>query len=276
MYRVMIVDDERVVCQGMQRLIDWGAYGFRVVQTAANGQEALELQLQEHFDLIVTDLKMPRMDGVELVRQLSMRRETCKVIIVSAYGEFSYAQAVMEYGVQYYLLKPINEEVLCGYLSRIGEQLDAREGKEKPGAGETAEYGGGDSQEDSEETGQEGSHLVQFEYLYRLSANGVITEILRYISDHYSEPLTLNLLARLYSFSPVYLGRLFKKEMGISFNEYLNSFRIRQALEYIHAGNDMIYEIAERVGYRDINYFYKCFKAIVGSTPGEYRNRSVH
>ncbi|MCI8416554.1 MAG: response regulator [Lachnospiraceae bacterium] len=263
MYRVMIVDDEQVVCQGMQRLIDWGSYGFQVVRTASDGQEALELQLQEHFDLIVTDLKMPRMDGVELVRQLAERQENCKVIIVSAYGEFSYAQAVMEYGVQYYLLKPINEVVLCGYLSRIAEQLSAN--------GETEQAEG--EEDFAEEAEQTGAACKQFEHLYRLSANGVITELLGYINDHYSEPLTLNLLAKLYSFSPVYLGRLFKKETGLSFNEYLNSYRIRAAVEYIDGGHDMIYEIAERVGYRDINYFYKCFKALVGTTPGEYRNR---
>ncbi len=267
MYRVMIVDDEQVVCQGMQRLIDWGAYGFQVEQTASDGQEALELQLREHFDLIVTDLKMPRMDGVELVRQLSLQKESCKVIIVSAYGEFSYAQAVMEYGVQYYLLKPINEVVLCGYLSRIAEQLSLQ-GEPEPVEAEEEEEAGEQTREDF--------YCKQFEHLYRLSANGVITEILRYINDHFSEPLTLNMLAKLYSFSPVYLGRLFKKEMGLSFNEYLNSFRIRAAVEYIDGGHDMIYEIAERVGYRDINYFYKCFKAIVGTTPGEYRNRSNH
>ena len=71
----------------------------------------------------------------------------------------------------------------------------------------------------------------------------------------------------------MYLGRLFKKETGVSFNEYLNSFRIRAAVEYLDAGTYMVYEIAEKVGYRDINYFYKCFKAIAGTTPGEYKNR---
>ena len=251
MYRVMIVDDEQAVCQGMQRLIDWAAYGFEVVQTASNGQEALQLQMQHHFELIVTDLKMPLVDGVQLVQQLSERKEKCKIVIVSAYGEFSYAQAVMQYGVQYYLLKPINETVLCGYLSRIAEELSS-----------------------NTEAEQVSSDHKQFEHQYRLSANGVITEIRRYINDHYSEPLTLNFLAKLYSFSPVYLGRLFKKETGLSFNEYLNRCRIQVAAEYIDAGENMIYEIAEKVGYRDINYFYKCFKLIVGTTPGEYRNRA--
>jgi two-component system, response regulator YesN len=250
MFQVMIVDDEPAVCLGMQRLIDWAAYGFEVTHTAANGQEALELHAQHHFDLIVTDLKMPVVDGVELIRRLVGQQDPCKIIIVSAYGEFSYAQTVMQYGVQYYLLKPVDETVMGGYLSKIAEDLS--------------------SHRESGDTNLDHKH---FEHQYRMSSYGVITEVRRYINDHFGEPLTLNSLAKLYSFSPVYLGRLFKKETGVAFNEYLNRCRIDAAREYIDRGDHMIYEIAEKAGYKDINYFYKCFKSIVGVTPSEYRLR---
>lgn len=248
MYRVLLVDDERAVCLGLQRLIPWNDYGFSVEATAANGQEAFDLQCRNHYDLIVTDLKMPVLDGIGLIEKLSQAKETCKIIIVSAYGEFSYAQTAMRYGVRYYLVKPINEQVIGGYLSKLAEDL------------------GQDSHR------EEGYTKSDFEHQYRLSTNGVITEIKRYISVHYGEQLTLNLLAKIYNFSPIYLGRLFKKEVGISFNEYLNICRVNMAKHYMETSADMVYEIAEKCGYGDVNYFYKCFKSIVGITPGEYRS----
>lgn len=248
MISVLIVDDEPVVCEGMRQLIDWNSYGFQVCATAGNGQEALELQLKEHYDLIITDLKMPAMGGIELIRKLWELNERCKVVIISAYGEFSFAQAAMQYGVRYYLLKPVDENVLCGYLSRIAEELSAGEQEEKP-------------------------DQKMMEHQYNMCTNGVITEIRRYINDHYSEPLTLNSISKVYNFSPVYIGRLFKKEMGCSFNEYLNHCRINVAKKYICEGKLMIYEIGEKVGYKDSNYFYKCFKNNTGLTPKEYKSK---
>lgn len=247
MYRVLLVDDERAVCLGLQRLIAWSDYGFQVAATASNGQEALELQLQNHYELIVTDLKMPVLDGIGLIEKLALAKERCKIIIVSAYGEFSYAQTAMRYGIQYYLVKPISEQVMGGYLSKLAEDL-GQDGRVECGYTES-----------------------DFEHQYRLSTNGVITEIKRYISAHYSEQLSLNSLAKIYSFSPIYLGRLFKKETGTAFNEYLNHYRINMARHLIEQESGMIYDIAERCGYSDVNYFYKCFKNIVGLTPKEYR-----
>ena len=249
MFRVLLVDDEPTVCQGMQYLIDWNSYGFQVAGSAANGVEALAFLQEQSCDLIITDLKMPVMDGITLNQTLAQRGEKCKIIIVSAYGEFTYAQADMRYGVQYYLLKPVDEDVLCGYLSKIAEDLST---DRKVGTGENADP-------------------RQFDHQYNLSVNGVITEIQRYFSSHYYEPLTLNVLSQVYNFSPVYLGRLFKKEVGISFNEYLNNYRIEAAKALLDRGTHMAYEIAELVGYRDLNYFYKCFKNITGQTPKEYK-----
>lgn len=255
MFRVLLVDDEPAVCQGMQHLIDWNSYGFQVVGTAGNGKKALEFHQEHPCDLIVTDLKMPVMDGISLIQALSEQGSTCKVIIVSAYGEFSYAQAAMHYGVRYYLLKPVDEDVLCGYLGKIAEDLSRNTNTEEPC----------DDQVPAKQ---------QFDYQYNLSVNGVVTEIQRYISDHYSETLTLNVLAQTYNFSPVYMGRLFKRETGMSFNEYLNNYRIEVAKRLIERDNHMVYEIAEMVGYKDLNYFYRCFKNITGLTPKEYRKGS--
>lgn len=247
MYKVMIVDDESTFRLGLKKLINWESFGFQVCCDASNGQEAWELQQQYHTDLIITDIKMPVMDGIELTKRLVDAKDPAEIIIVSAYGEFEFAQKVMQFGVRYYLLKPISETILEGYLSKIAEDrtTDTVEQVIVPDS-------------------------THFDHLYKISTNGIIPELRRYIGDHFAEPLSLNFLGSLYSFSPVYLGRLFKKETGVTFNEYLNKCRVSAACLYLKQGNKSIREISELVGYKDINYFYKCFKSITGKTPREY------
>lgn len=248
MYRVLLVDDDLNICKGLQRLIDWTECGFEVTSTAANGKEAMQLCDQQRYDLIVTDVKMPVMDGLELIKSLRQKGQTIQIIIVSAYGEFSYAQEAMRYGVDYYLLKPVEEMVLEGYLSHIKELLDAHGGPTK------------------------GINRIQIESQYRLSSNGVIPEVKNYISQHYAEPLSINMLAEMYNFSPVYLGRVFKKSVGQSFNEFLKNVRINAACEMLDSDPSVsINDLAEQVGFHDLNYFYKQFKQVMGCTPNQYR-----
>ena len=248
MYRVMLVDDEPSVCKGLMKLIHWEECGFAVADIASNGQEAYEKHLAERFDLIITDIKMPVMDGISLLKKLYNTEYSCQIIILSTYGEFTYAQEAMQYGVDYYLLKPIEETVVEGFLSRIREKLDAHE---KPMT----------RIPDSE----------QIEYQYRLSENGVIPEIKRFTSTHFAEPLTLSRLAVQFSFSKVYLGRLFKQKTGETYSEYLTKIRIQAACDMLDEGKTSIQEIPEKVGLNDVNYFYKLFKQAMGMTPNQYK-----
>lgn len=248
-YTVMIVDDDKMVLNGLEKIIDWNAHGFEVSAKVLNGKDAFELQRQKHYDLIITDLKMPMLDGVGLIRKLYEIHDTTPVIVLSAYGEFEYAQEVMKYGVQYYMLKPVDEIVLCGYLSRIVEKLSQ---------GTTVQENVIDSK--------------HFEHQYRISAYGTIPEVRRYINNHLTEQLSLNLLAGIYGFSPVYLGRLFKKETSMSFNDYLRKCRVDKACDLLKNTDDTISDIAIHVGYSDVGYFYKCFKAVTGKAPTDFRN----
>ncbi|MCQ2401316.1 MAG: response regulator [Lachnospiraceae bacterium] len=250
MYKVLLVDDDLNICKGLQRLIDWNECGFEVAGIAKNGQEAYTMCTQDSYDLVVTDIKMPVMDGLSLIKKLRNDGYPAQLIIVSAYGEFSYAQEAIQYGVAYYLLKPVEEMVLEGYLSRIKELLD----------------------DHGEAVGSISS--IQFEEQYKLSSNGVIPEIKNFIRMHYSEQISINTLADMYNFSPVYLGRVFKRNTGKTFNEYLKNIRINAACEILDSYPDVsISDLAEKVGYYDLNYFYKLFKQVTGSTPKEYKTQ---
>lgn len=125
MYRVLIVDDERLIREGLRGLIDWQAQGFRVDAVAADGVEALELQAASPFDLIIADIRMPRMDGLEFLETLRSQGDTVRFLVLSGFAEFEYAQRASALRIDGYLLKPVDETELTKRLAEVRRQLDA-------------------------------------------------------------------------------------------------------------------------------------------------------
>jgi Response regulator containing CheY-like receiver domain and AraC-type DNA-binding domain len=124
MRKVILVDDEMFARKGLVGLIPWENYGFEVVGEAEDGEEALALIEQMKPDLVITDIRMPVLDGLELIQAVQARQgKAIRFIIISGYGDFKYAQQAVRYGVQDYLLKPIDEDELVHSLVRIGELL---------------------------------------------------------------------------------------------------------------------------------------------------------
>ena len=124
MKKVMLVEDEELILQGIFNIIDWNALGLEVVHMAHNGQEALEMWEKEPVDIAVSDITMPVMDGLTLLRVLREKEEKVRFIILSGYDEFEYARTAIRLGVESYILKPINEEELERQLKETVEKLD--------------------------------------------------------------------------------------------------------------------------------------------------------
>ena len=123
-YRVLLVDDEEDIRVGISRKMDWAGLGFSLVGEAENGQEALELAEQLKPDVVLTDIKMPFMDGLELCRILTQRLPAAKFVVFSGFDEFEYAKQAIRMNVSEYILKPINAPELSGVLRKLREQLD--------------------------------------------------------------------------------------------------------------------------------------------------------
>ena len=123
MLKVVVVEDEELVRKGIVLAVDWASVGCAVVGEAANGQEGLEVIARYRPDLIVTDIKMPRLDGLEMVRQLRAQGNRAYVILLTAYSDFSYAQAAVKLGAVDYLLKPFRD----GELEAVVERIQRRE-----------------------------------------------------------------------------------------------------------------------------------------------------
>lgn len=124
MYQVLIVDDEAIIRKGIKHLFDWSELGFEIASEAATGEQALHEITCNNPDVVLMDIRMPVLSGLEVLHQARENGFHGKVIIVSGHSDFSYAQQAIRYGVQYYLTKPIDEDELCTILRQIKVSLD--------------------------------------------------------------------------------------------------------------------------------------------------------
>ncbi|SDZ57084.1 two-component system, response regulator YesN [Evansella caseinilytica] len=124
MLKVMLVDDEPLILEGLKNIIDWEAFGFQVAATARNGLEALEKSRKMSFDVLITDIKMPEMTGLQLIRYLREEQKKTKVIVLSGFQEFGLVKEGLQLGIENYLLKPIKEEELISSLQLVKEKMN--------------------------------------------------------------------------------------------------------------------------------------------------------
>lgn len=245
MMKVVVVEDEALVRRGIVLTVDWAGVDCAVVGEAADGMEGLEVIRESQPDLVVTDIKMPRLDGLEMVRQLREEGNRAHVIILTAYSDFSYAQAALKLGAVDFLLKPFQdgelEEAVTRLKSRVGPSGPQAPGLELPEEGKSK----------------------------------YVMEALRYIAGHYNDPdISVSSVARDLGISEGHLSHVFKKETSRTLGSYLTDYRIHMAMELLRDCRNKVYEVAEQVGYRDITYFSSTFKRLVGLSPSEYQKQS--
>lgn len=236
MYSVYIADDEMWVIVGLKKRIEKTGLPFQVVGEANNGVMALEEIEKKKPDILFTDIRMPGYNGLELLELLRKKELETKVVLISGYAEFEYAQSAIRNGAYDYLLKPIDQDKLHTVLERIFWD------------------------------GSEASGNVQ-----ELVAPSTIRKIMDEIKERYTENITLTGLAEKYSISVSYLSELLKEHLQLSFSEYISSKRIQKAKELLADDSLSIEQIAEQTGYNDYFYFTKVFKKNTGISPSKYR-----
>ncbi len=247
MYKLLIVDDEYQIRNGLANYFPWEEYGFVVVGSFENGIQTLEFILKNPIDVLLTDIKMPFMNGIELVKNIRDLEMSIKIVFLSSYKEFEYAQQALQYGVHNYVLKPTNYKELGRVFLSIKEHLDKESCK----------------QWDCLETGN--SELSYYEK--------VINRVRQYIYINYREA-SIEKAARIISISPNYLSKLFKDIEGCYFSDFLLNTRMREAVKLLEDVKLKIYEVSERVGYSNAKNFTRAFKNYYKKTPMEYRRKS--
>lgn len=124
MYKVLLVDDEPLILNGLKDLIDWDSLDIEIAGEASCGIDALEILMKCNIDILITDIRMSYMDGLELIANLRQRHMTTKVIVLSGYDDFNYIKEAVKYGIENYLLKPVSESELITTLNTVIKKLE--------------------------------------------------------------------------------------------------------------------------------------------------------
>lgn len=250
MYRLLIVDDEVGIRNGLANFFPWAKLGFQVVGQARNGEQALRMikEDEEPIDVVITDIKMPVMDGLKLIEQLKKCDFPGKIIFLSAYNEFEYARRGLQLGVYDYILKPTDYRKIAELFERLKKELDSDCGNEKYGAESLYDKTG-------------------FDYKGK-----IIKEVKEYVKKNYAEIKLADAAAHV-NLSSSYLSVLFSAEAGMSFSEYVQMVRLQEAARLLAETYSKIYEISERVGYNNSKNFTRAFRKFYGMSPRDYRNK---
>lgn len=244
MYRILIADDEEIIRNGLKSLVEQSELDIRVAALAADGRQALEMAQAYAPEIILMDINMPEMNGLEAVERIHAFHEDAKIIVISGYDSFEYAQRALHLGVFDYLLKPINFRTFHTVLQRA---MDA--------------YG--------RRMAERAQLPVQPAPTQALTLN-----VIDYIRANLGDPgLSLGAAADIFHISQSYMTRLVKQRTGVPFNDFLRQQRIELAKRLlIESGEEKsILEISELTGHASQHYFSRSFRNMTGMSPSQYR-----
>lgn len=240
-FRVLIADDERIIAHNIAKNVERADEDFQVVSIVTDGELALEQAAALLPHLVITDIKMPVMDGLELMRRLSHSHPDIRVMVVSGYDDFELVRTALQQNAFDYLLKPINLEELRSALSKIKSIFCA--------------------QQESLSASNDPAQIA-----YSLKC---------YLQDHMRTDVNLSAIASDMGFSASYLTKVFKEHNdGQTPVKYLSELRMVTAKQLLLDTDLSVKEIGEQVGYSDPFHFSKAFKQLVGVSPAQYRGGS--
>ena len=239
MFQVLIVDDEDSVRTYAEIFIDWSSIGCEIAGGAANGQQALEFLSTRPVDIVLTDIQMPVMDGLMLARQIALLYPEIKVVLYTAYDEFSYALEAISTGVAGYVLKSDDPCTVTSFFQKLCSSIPTPPEKKKE------------------------QEILPTSPLIRMACD--------YIHNHYAENLSLNQIASYLSVHPVHLARCFQQQLNKTYLEVLTAERMEAAIQMLKNDNLKVYEIGFAIGYKKPAYFSGLFQKYTGLTPHDYR-----
>lgn len=253
MTKIVVIDDETVVRSGIVMETDWASISCEVVGEAANGVEGLEVIEKYRPDIVICDIRMPIMDGLEMLKRLRESGNSTYVIYLSAYNDFEYAREALKFGANDYILKPFSEGELEEAITKIKKKITQKQ--------ETGEK-------------EHEADVLSHAALSKGDKSKYVAAALDYVAENLSDPdMSIRTIAESIEISESHLSHVFKKETDYTVNAYITRYRMRTAMKLLKDQKLKVYEVAEKVGYRDIAYFSSTFKKITGVNPSEYQER---
>lgn len=247
MYRVMLVEDDSVIRYVYKRMKVWQEQGFVIEQEASNGSQAVAALKDNPVDLVFTDIRMPLMDGITLMKNVQEFNPDILFALISSYNEFEYAREGLRLGALDYIVKPMAEKDLEEALIKARKILGERS---------------------SDDMMQKMSAVCQQEINMQ---DPLLLKLCKYLEENTKRNITIENAADALLMSRDYLGKQIKSKTGQNFRTLYHQIKMEYAKSMMKNGNYKIYEISEALGYTSADYFTQQFKKIVGMTPAEFK-----
>lgn len=249
MYEVVLVDDDVIVIEFLKKVIPWQDYDFQVVASFQDSNEALAFMQENPFDVLITDIGMPKLNGIELIEQLKKTNITSYNVILSCHDEFTFAQQAIKLEAYDYILKESMEETnIIALLDRLKQKLD-------------------------QERYTNNQHVIVTKFLERTTRNDDVLKAQKYVQTHLGEKISLTDVAAHLHLNSSYFSRMYKKETGEGFVEYVTRVKMEKALELLDQSGNPVEQIAYELGFESKGYFLKTFKRFYGISPRSYKNQ---
>ena len=240
MWKVVAADDEAYIREALKKLINWEKMNCNLIDVVNDGQELINTIEMEEPDIVITDIQMPEVNGIDVCKYLYETYPDIQVIILTAYADFSYAKSAIKYSICDYVLKvSIMDELPEAIEKAIGNLNQLRKEIEK-------------------------NPLEQL---------SLIQQIDQYIEQNFKNKIALDDIAEALHINSSYLSRVYKLKKGKNLFDTILNLRIEAAKDYLINTDKRTYEISELVGVEDSSYFSKMFKKITGMSPKEYRKQ---
>lgn len=264
MIRLLIADDEKLEREALAEMVQRRFEREVVLEVAENGRKAADTAVLWGADLILMDIEMPGMSGLDAARAVLAQRPSCRVIFVTAYSLFQYAHEAVHLGACDYLLKPVDPDELEASVRRAMRQIETERKLEELAAAQPQPEQT-ETEEETEDAPEEGENS---------QTALVMAHVRRYLEDNYMFDLSLDSVGEILHISPAYLSAQFKKYQKMNFLDCLTELRINAAKELLTDPFRSSAEVASMVGYEDASYFARAFKKRTGMTPTQYRRQA--
>lgn len=241
MYSLLIVEDEPLIRAGLKKYFDWSSFNISTILEATNGKEGLEKSIEVKPDLIITDIRMPEMDGLEMIKAIRAESIPSEIIILTGYNEFEYAKKAIQYGgVKDFLIKPLQYDESYQSITRCmtsiqEKQVDVETNTRPP------------SDED------------------------LFQQIEAYIIDNIRDDTSLQTIAEHFFYNPSYLSRLFKTKMQLNFTEFVREIKVDIAKRNLENPDLNMQEVSTLSGFSTYKQFLQTFRLVTSMTPTDYR-----
>ena len=255
MFRLLIADDEPLMRRGIRNLIDLSNLGIKEIFEAETGEEALQIFEDIRPEIVLLDINMPKIDGLTAAKKIKQIAPNTKIAIITGYNYFDYAQTAIKIGVEDYILKPISKSDVSEIIAKLVYllQVDKKNLETERLLQRILE------REEVDESRDNYRELIQ-----------------NMMESRYSDSqFSLVVLSEKLDLSQGYLSVMFKRVFGIPFQDYLLQKRMEKAKILLLTTELKNYEIAEQIGFEDVNYFGMKFKKYYGVTPKQYKERVI-